>query len=65
MENLNNLIWTDEISTCCLNPDPRPMRELCIVAFCSSDSSGIIDTAGSFYGCGIDAIFRTIACLSD
>lgn len=38
MENLNNLIWTDEDSN-----DIRPqidMQELCLVAFCKASTSG-------------------------
>ncbi len=63
MENLNNLIWTDEISTCSTNPDPRPMVTLCLVAFCSVDSrdKGDVAPSGNGFGCGKDPAFSAAA----
>lgn len=72
MENLNNLIWTDEDGDD--NNDiqtQRIMVELCLVAFCTVENSGglecpgggIADTAGNFFGCWQDRAYRTIACL--
>ena len=57
MENLNDLIWTDEEDSGNNNIQPQghnPMFESCMIAFC---------TAGSVYACKQDWTLRTLVCL--
>lgn len=54
MENLNDLIWTDEddnngIST--QNIKDRPMMEICMVCLCKIDSSNVSIGMGSNFAC--------------
>lgn len=61
MENLNDLIWTDEDSN--ENDDARTqdsgMHEVCMIAFC-----GGMDSAGpSGFACGREWTYKTAACL--
>ncbi|MDE5803147.1 MAG: hypothetical protein K2I22_09565 [Lachnospiraceae bacterium] len=54
MENLNDLIWTDEEdSDNNIQPQHDPMKETCMIAFC---------TAGSLYACKQDWSLRTGTC---
>ena len=59
MENLNDLIWTDEEDGD--NNDIQPQNELmykkCMIAFCGFDSAG-----SSGYACSIP-VYHTSACL--
>ena len=58
MENLNNLIWTDEDDNNGngIQPQEMPMQEKCLVAFC-------LITAGTLYACRVDApSHQTSAC---
>lgn len=56
MENLNDLIWTDEEDGD--NNDIQPQNELmykkCMTAFCG---------AGNFYGCINDRPERSLSCM--
>lgn len=56
MENLNDLIWTDEEDSGNNNIQPQehdPMKETCMIAFC---------TAGSFPGCKRDRTLGMSSC---
>ena len=56
MENLNDLIWTDEEDSGNSNIQPQehdPMKETCMIAFC---------TDGTVPGCRGDA-YRMYSCL--
>ena len=57
MENLNDLIWTDEEDDGNneIQPQNDNMHKACMVAFCG-------DTAGNFFGCIQDSFYRTMAC---
>ena len=60
MENLNDLIWTDEDDNggCdAQSIDRPPMDKLCIHGFCGPDS------AESHFSCIQDAPARTAACV--
>ncbi len=39
MENLNDLIWTDEEGDGDINPMNANMRPICMIAFCNSNPS--------------------------
>ncbi len=56
MENLNDLIWTDEDDNEGYNvqSEPGPMKELCLRGFC---------TVGDHFSCAQDAPQRTAACV--
>ena len=56
MENLNDLIWTDEENSDNNNIQPQehnPMKETCMIAFC---------TDGIVPGCVMEA-HRTLSCI--
>ena len=58
MENLNDLIWTDEEDSGNNNIRPQehePMHEKCMIAFCA-DSAG-----NTGYACNV-SVYRTAAC---
>lgn len=57
MENLNDLIWTDEEGNDDndIQPQNESMHQKCMIAFCG--------TAGNFYGCINDRPMRTLSCM--
>lgn len=63
MENLNDLIWTDEDGdeNSGVSTQGSEMARICMIAFCGIGVGG--DTAGNFYGCCQDSAYRTIACI--
>lgn len=56
MENLNDLIWTDEENSDNndIQPQNESMYKVCMVAFCG---------AGNFFGCVNDRPMRTLSCM--
>ncbi len=61
MENLNDLIWTDENDEA--DTQDAGMHEVCMIAFCDHSISVGGDTAGNFYACGPDSPYRSIPCI--
>lgn len=59
MDNLNDLIWTDEDGNDdnSTQPQNERMYQKCMIAFCD------VQTAGNFYGCIKDRVLGTISCL--
>lgn len=70
MENLNDLIWTDEDNVASPQELGITMHEMCMIAFCDggivgvggSYNGGTYDTAGNSPACSKDADNRSLAC---
>ena len=65
MENLNDLIWTDEDAdkNSEISTQGSEMTRVCMIAFCGGGISVGGDIAGNFYGCTRDASYGTVACI--
>lgn len=73
MENLNDLIWTDENDNkgnSTSGIDGLPMIEACMICLClidpssGSGGSGGHDTAGNLYACKWDAPYTSFPCIA-
>lgn len=65
MENLNDLIWSDEEDSDNIQPQNERMHEICMIAFCGvvrGGGSGGGDTAGNVYACIQDGAKRSGTC---
>ena len=58
MQNLNDLIWSDEEDSDNIQPQNERMHEICMIAFCGvvrgGGSGGGYDTAASDFACSRD-----------
>lgn len=64
MENLNDLIWTDEDADTNseISTQGIEMTRVCMIAFCGGGIGVGGDIAGNFYGCIQDAPYRMSPC---
>ncbi len=60
MENLNDLIWTDEDENNEVSTQGSEMYRVCMIAFCTNNSATPNSTAGCIV-CGDN--YRSLSCL--